>query len=268
MKEKLSAQLTAAARDLLTSTVAILKDPEQSLARRVHRVRTTGKKMRAWLRLLGFQAGPDLERELERFREAGRRLAPMREGWVQDLLMAEMVGEAEPEPPDEADAPTLEALAACQADLEGALRWLERWTCPVAGIDDIAPGLEDTYGKAREARERARETPGDEHFHALRKWVKYHYYQLGMLQRPGRQKFARRLQHLDTLGDLLGGAHDLAELQKRPRVLGDPGLAARVEALKQARYAEAEATAKRVFSLNVKELRRQVRHLWAEGRDA
>jgi len=266
MKDKLSGQLTGAARELLTSTIASLQDPEQSLDRRVHRVRTTGKKMRAWLRLLGSQAGVTLERELDRFREAGKRLAPMREAWVQDRLLAEVSGSAESGLPDLAgDAPTLEALAECRADLQDALQWLDRWSCPVGRIEDLAPGLEDTYGKALQAWEYVREAPADEHFHALRKWVKYHYYQLGMLQRPDSRKLGRRLKRLDALGDLLGRAHDLADLQNHPRVLADPALAERVEALKQARYAEAAKIAGQVLSLRVAELRRQVRHLWKHG---
>jgi CHAD domain-containing protein len=76
-------------------------------------------------------------------------------------------------------------------------------------------GLRDGYASARRAMRDAEREPSPERLHAWRKGVKTHWYHVRLFAPAWPALLGVIEQELDTLGELLGEEHDLAELAVR-----------------------------------------------------
>lgn len=115
-----------------------------------------------------------------------------------------------------------ERLAEARKRLETARERTSSWTLDEGDLDCVRHGLAKTYRRARAELDKAIEDRGDDTtFHTLRKRVKYHRYQLKILDELWPRVLTARRTACHDLTDLLGDDHDLVEL--RP-VLRDGGL--------------------------------------------
>jgi hypothetical protein len=80
----------------------------------------------------------------------------------------------------------------------------------------LGPALRRSYRLARRARAEARDTGRDEALHRWRRWTKYLWHQLELIEAADPQVRALGIQ-LHALADLLGRYHDLVVLRERVR---------------------------------------------------
>jgi len=89
-------------------------------------------------------------------------------------------------------------------------RWKNRWKTAGAG-------LESGYRRARKAMHRAYRDPNGDTFHAWRRAVKAHRYQLRLLSPCAPAELNRRAAELGRLAEWLGQEHDLTMLRRTLR---------------------------------------------------
>ena len=196
----------------------------------IHQVRKRCKKLRALVRLVR-DADEDLHaRENAAFRDTARRASHLRDdaamveaydvlaaayqehvdldgfGPVRDALVARR---------DDAAPAVDEVLTAIRSDLEAARGRIATWELPGDGFEMLAGGLERTYRRSRKRYHDAYADGTTEAFHEWRKRVKYHRYQVRLLQDAWPSVLKSRRQELHALGELLGDDHDLAVLRAR-----------------------------------------------------
>lgn len=78
----------------------------------------------------------------------------------------------------------------------------------------LKSGIKHTYRKCRRISNKAIASDGDALFHQSRKWIKYYFYQLKILN--SQQKITNRkyLKKLEEIGELLGEFHDDCMLEE------------------------------------------------------
>jgi CHAD domain-containing protein len=197
---------------------------------RIHSVRKRMKKLRGLLRLVeGSLDEQSFERENACFRDAARKLASARRGAAlldtldalcerfpdesgavretfRGFLVEERdraIGEAHGERhQDEIDA------------LSRALVRVDHWK--LAGHDWklIQDGFVRTYARGKRALEAAREQPTTEALHTWRRFAKYHWYHLRLLENVWPPVLHAFQKGTDELGELLGNEHDLDDLRQ------------------------------------------------------
>lgn len=206
----------------------------------VHDTRKRIKKVRALIRLAGGGLGRKLvDREDDRFRDAGRPLSEVRDAGVLvqtlDRLAEWSAGRAGPEP----FGPTREFLLGLKREitrrvldegtalkrlvgtLEEARREVKRWEVAGDDWDVLKVGVRRIYKRGSEAFHEATEAPTVEGLHEWRKRVKDLWYALDILRpiRPGYTGGRAEVAH--KLADLLGDDHDLAVLREVLSAAGD-----------------------------------------------
>lgn len=93
---------------------------------------------------------------------------------------------------------------------------------PIANaFRSIGPGIAQTYGRGRKARQRAYQTHRPEDFHEWRKQVKYLRHQMEIIAPVWPEVIGGLALSLEQLGDVLGDDHDQAELIRIVAVLPD-----------------------------------------------
>jgi CHAD domain-containing protein len=202
------------------------RDPDRA----VHGLRVSGKRIRAWLRLLRDAMGEDAyHRENETVRDLGRLFSGRRDSHVlvKTLDGLEKNGVAHFTPPEtaplravlEAEAtaiedavPMSEALSRVRDVLFPARRRMESLRL---GRAHPKTAFRRLWKKARTAHANALKTRDTEALHEWRKQAKALRYQLEALKDiwPGRLK--RWTRRLKAQGDLLGQDHDLAVLSEK-----------------------------------------------------
>jgi CHAD domain-containing protein len=224
------------AEDLVSKVSSQVDDDALSADRRVHRVRTTCKRMRALLRM----TRPALRestyrRENARYRDLARLAGSARDARVALDTFDALVGDE----PDE-----LARAAGLRARLDEHLRAVgapsdpfvalteirpalaEAWTAlrdlklRGKGFELIGPGYIRTYQLGLKAQERAYERPSAELFHEWRKQAKYGLYQTQLLRDVWPKVMRERRRAFAELGEDLGTEHDLYVLRGELRELG------------------------------------------------
>lgn len=236
--EALSAAVRRIAREEFDDSLAHLRrvmaegeagDGERSAA--IHQARKSWKKLRGLVRLVRAPLGEETyRRENATFRDAGRRLSPVRDAQVLEATLAGLVA---PEDADDgasygADVlrnelhrhrqETVVALLEVTGTVEEVIAELEAvrpriagWTIG-EGWESVEPGIARTYRRGRGALEEARRAPTVESLHDWRKRVKYRWYQVRLLAPLWSKVLVAEGDELDELGDRLGDDHDLATL--------------------------------------------------------
>lgn len=198
-------QFAAAEREL--ARVARCSD------RSVHEVRKRCKKLRGLLRLIRPGMDAALFREADSaLREAANALGDTRDAAVHEAIMEDLGGSGIG---GQAAAPDRAALAEeAGRGMASARSALTRWVAPDDLPEALIEGFRRTYRRCRRALQAADAEPTDENFHQLRKWVKYHWYQVRLLHKRAPESVRRHREALREIGELLGDAHDLANLER------------------------------------------------------
>ncbi len=195
-----------------------------------HEARQSFKRLRALLRFAEATLGEDFDQENHRWREAGRRLAALRDGTVLQQTFDRVVAESGDGLPaneiamlradivrdgTETDAAeTRRMLRSVLRDLRGAERRLAALDWPET-VDDIAQGLRGSQSRLRKSWKHARSDRSSEALHRWRKRVKDHSTQLRLLRLLAPHETRARREAQKRLAALLGEEHDLSLLAER-----------------------------------------------------
>lgn len=228
----------------------------------IHEVRKRCKKLRALVRLVR-DADEDLyRRENAAFRDTARRASHLRDDAAMveaydalaaayedhvDLASFGPVREALVARRDDAAPAVEEVLTALRGDLEDARGRIATWELPGGGFEQLTGGLQRTYRRCRKRHRDAYAEGTTEAFHEWRKRVKYHRYQVRLLQETWPAELKARRRELHALGELLGDDHDLAVLRDRlhaePSTYGGTDLVAALTGLLDRRRATLQVRA-------------------------
>jgi hypothetical protein len=230
------------AREQIGKAIAGAENSAESPERRVHEARRRCKKLRALLRLVRPDfAAYDAENGF--VRDAARGLAQARDMRVARGTLVELMQWAGR--PIEA-----ELGGGADVEVEGLTRFAEQmrslearspeWQVGRIDIDTLARGLKQTYQRGRWTRRLAEKHRTDDAFHEWRKYAKYHWNQLGLLEDCAQDVLPSAHKSAGDLAELLGLHHDLAVLDEllaaTPEALGievDVGFAREAAARRQ-----------------------------------
>ncbi len=202
------------AREQIAKAIATAEDVAEPPERRVHEVRRRCKKLRALFRLVrpDFGAYSEANRIV---RDASRGLAQARDTHVARRTLVDLMRWADRplELPPEEDSG---GEAAGLAEFAEEMRTLEKrsadWRVGSIDLDTLAKGLRHTYRRGRWTRGIALRLGTDEAFHDWRKYAKYHWNQLGLLEDCAEDVMPSAHRSAGELAELLGLHHDLAVL--------------------------------------------------------
>jgi hypothetical protein len=160
----------------------------------------------------------------------------------------------------------IEVQQRSKEQLESGRAAIETWPVILYGFYDIAPGFGRSYRKCLEAWDEIRCQPSDELFHRLRRWSKYHWYHIRILERLNKPELRPRRIVMRRLQKVLGDAHDLVMLEAYLAQQGDPDNQIRQEAdaRKDELYAEAMQLGHSVFHVPVSRLVADCSGYWAD----
>lgn len=215
-------------------------EDEQPAHEAIHDARKRFKKIRALLRLVRGEIGPEIyERENAFYRDAGRRLSAVRDSYVLivtlDDVLQTCAGELDARAFARTRAQLVEAqrelerraldeglLAAVAGDLEAGRAQLAALPIERQTFEALRPGLQRAYRRGRKRLRRAYANPTALHFHEWRKRVKDFWYHLRLLNPLWPGVFTAWAEELHVLSEMLGAGHDVAQLQAR--ITAEPDL--------------------------------------------
>jgi CHAD domain-containing protein len=281
-------QLEAAISELHT-----VGDPQSDDA--VHDARRRVKKIRAIIRLVRpvlDKAYRAVDRDLS---TVSRLLAPVADG----RGIVETLKEIEHRYPASLSKRTLAAARAgvlrngARADGDAHARGIlkmaagtlrsernrvKRWQIHGDGFRAIAPGLEESYRRARRMMLVTWSKPKPSHFHTWRRYVKDHWFHIRLLEGRCGNHLVAYERRIEALDGILGEYHNVILLRE---VLMTDASLPREEAARclrvVARYQRvlrrhAEILGARIYTERPRRFVRRVRHLWrdapADDRDA
>lgn len=202
-------------------------------ATHVHRIRVGIKRLRSWLWLVSPLLDKYSRKETDHaIRDVARRLSARRDSqvifdclkWLERKLDHGQEREALRVTRNHLqfgqnsgiDWPVVQALLLEKLDL------IEQQSVAFDEPISVWKGLKRTYKRSFKLGEQAFSSDANyEDLHALRKWVKYLYYQLGFVQVDYPDFFVEERKDLKDLGDKLGRIHDLAMVLSRIDLLTD-----------------------------------------------
>lgn len=240
-------------------------DDSLPLEKQVHSLRARCKKMRGLLRLPGPLMADAFTVEDQRFKAAAQALAEFRDRDVYRKALLALggsvaAGHAADNPlPDEAIEHSLTIMRA-------AREAVDRWPLSDWGFIELAPGFAQTYRNCVSRWQAVLQEPDDEKFHKLRKWIKYHWYQVRILERLNKPELRKRRNMLWELQFTLGEAHDLVLLQDFLCSGGaeDDRLLKRAVSRKDELYARATSIGHQVLAVSERDLLADMTRWWSD----
>jgi CHAD domain-containing protein len=206
----------------LASARTRLRDQDANRDEAVHESRRCLKRARSILKLLRSPLGERYERDNVRLRRIGRRMSAIRDAAALIEMFDELHSKYWDAVREEAFLAVRAGLASLKAEIESSERLaaaIQRsgreltpgrpWLLKARDASVIKRGLEDTQRRVKKALARVHKAPQPENFHALRRKVKTHRFQLMALDDAGS---AESLKKLDKW---LGDAHNLAVMAER-----------------------------------------------------
>ena len=235
--------------------------------KKVHAVRACCKKMRGLLRLARPVMGDMYKAEDRKFRMAGRELAESRDTEVVANTIALLGGPVEQNQAQDLAVPAA-AIERSVDILKERDHAVAGWPLETDGFDDIAPGFAHIYQKCLDKWNAVRNDPGDEVFHSLRRFTKYHWYHVRILEQLNEEKISHRRDFLGDLQMTLGSAHDIVLLESvlNPRDDSDAQLLQRALTRKNELYADALKLCDLVFTQSTEGLVADYSRWWIESR--
>lgn len=207
------------AREQIGKAAGWAENAGEPVTRRIHEARRRSKKLRALFRLVrpGFAEFSEANAVA---RDAARELAPFRDDSVlrdtlDDLLRR---GGRPAIAHSQAAHEETDAERVALAGFAQRMRELERrtadWQIDRISLSTLAKGLRLTYRRGRQTGRMALRHRTDEAFHDWRKFAKYHWNQLGLLEDCAPDVLPSAHRIAGELANLLGLHHDLAILEK------------------------------------------------------
>jgi len=208
------------AREQIAKAIAGAENSVEPPERRVHEARRRCKKLRALFRLVR----PDFsayDAENSFVRDASRGLAAARDMRVTRNTYFELMAWARhPVPPvaNDAAASGFEAETEALQQFASRMRELDarssQWRLDAIKLATLARGLKQTYRGGRETGAHAEHRRTDDAFHEWRKYAKYHWNQLGLIESCAAETIPSAHRCAGDLADQLGLHHDIAVLRE------------------------------------------------------
>ena len=263
--EPIAQGLRRIAREQIITGLGDSADDEIPVSQGVHSLRIRCKKLRGLLRLPQPLMGEAFALEDQRIREAARRLSENRDREVIARTIATFDG-SDWQPDSEQYSVSRQDLEWPRRILTNCLDAIDDWPLDLHGFYDIAPGFARTYRKSVGAWQRLVALQSDHNFHRLRRWGKYHWYHIRILERLNKPVLRKRRKKLRKLQLTLGDAHDLALLQAFlcAKENTDERMLEQVTARKKELYAQANKTGRAIFSVPVSDLVADLSRYWAD----
>jgi CHAD domain-containing protein len=285
--EPLGTGVLRVAEDLIDSIMAPEEHPEVAEGEYIHHVRTTIKRLRALLRLIRPVVGETFfNRENDRLRKAGKRLAIARDAEVARETLKNLSVSGKPE--KEAVAAALaglegkaesgtnleKALSFTKEDLKETKRNLQELRSINGEWAVVGTGLQDVYRQSRKRMNTALEDRGDEAFHKWRIRVKNLFYELELLEPVWPKRMEKMTARLSKLQDKIGLDHDIAVLKaflrKTPEKFGGSEAVDRVirrlEEKSQKLRGAAEPLGEKIFAQKPRRFARKLGRHWSNWR--
>lgn len=240
-KEPLAVGLKRIAREQLDQALEQLTELPEGRDEAVHDARKRFKKVRAVLRLVRDEVGPEIyKRENVCYRDAGRQLSDIRDSYVMiatlNNIIEQHAGELKGHSYEgalqklNAEHKTLkhrlldhdETMADVATTLEQARQRVDTWPIEHNDFSAISAGLKRVYKRGYRGWEHAYANPAPENFHEWRKRAKYLWYHMRLLKNLWPDLLDALADQIHDLTDYLGDDHDLAELRRM--LLHRPGL--------------------------------------------
>jgi len=284
-------QFQTMARELMAANLAEIADEATDTAKTIHECRKRCKRLRALIRLGGEALPKAVRKEEKAVRDAARLLSGHRDATALLEAIEKLQEWARPEdrdyiaplaevmssrlaPSEQEDASPNEALEQFRVAMEALLLRSEGWSLESKGYGLLEDGLTSTYGAARKLWREAESDPSSERLHEWRKEVKYHRYQIKMLEPLWPGMLGPWHDETALLSEYLGDEHDLTLLSMTiaamPDAAGGAERAASLAGLAAARRAElrelAFELASRLFVEKPQDFNNRMRRYWKQWR--
>ncbi|MGZ8867320.1 MAG: CHAD domain-containing protein [Thermoanaerobaculia bacterium] len=237
--EPISAAMPRIVTERVDLALEQLLDERETPAERIHNARKRFKESRAAVRLIRFALGDVYRVENAWFRDAGRRLAALRDmdavleatdelavyadGYHDRRLIRRLRRRLAYRQRRVKKADLEQSIEATARELPVAKARVTLWPVIPDGFSAAGPGFRRTFGDGRRAFREAVETPSPESFHEWRKRVKDHWYHVQILRNVWPEFTGPYLKEIESLSDDLGDRHDLDVLRHTVVGLGDFG---------------------------------------------
>lgn len=285
-------QWHAMACELITANLTDIADDSRETAKTIHECRKRCKRLRALLRLGGEGLPKAIRKEEKAVRDAARLLSGHRDAtamleaidklqqWARPddreyiAPLAEVMGNRLGAASADEDTKPEEAVEQFRVAMEALRLRAERWSLESKGYGLIEAGLTSTYRAAKKRWRQAESDPSSERLHEWRKEVKYHRYQIKMLEPLWPAVLGGWHNETVLLSEDLGDEHDLTLLSMTiaamPEAAGGAERAASLAGLAAARRAElrelAFERAARLFVERPKDFNKRIRRYWKQWR--
>lgn len=217
----------------LESAYQLLSDPKSDRQEAVHESRKSFKKIRAALRLIRDGLDRDVyRRENKRFRNAGRKLAEVRDAAVRIQTLERLLKTFQDELAENVFSGIQEEIAKKSREIEqkameddsAAEDVLNRireaqssaadWRIKNKDSSLLYKGLSRVHSRGRKALGRALKNPSPENLHEFRRQAKYLWYHLRLLRDAWPAVMDAWIGATHRLEDCLGENHDLDILRQ------------------------------------------------------
>jgi CHAD domain-containing protein len=246
----------------------------------IHEARKSVKKIRAVLRLIRAELAGDYQSENRRLQAVGRKLSELRDAGVMvetldkvkakyhdqigghslDLIRRGIVARKKQA---EKQAKTGKLFAQLAGTLRGCAKRVNKWRLHTDGFAAIAPGLEESFRRARKAMAQARKHPQPENYHQWRKRVKDHWYHVRLLKDLPSDAIRVEEKSLKRLDTLLGDDHNLVVLRENITAEPLPGL---IDKFQNELRASALSLGERIYEERPRQFTTRMKHLWKAWR--
>jgi len=230
--EKLGPGLRRICRKQIEFAIVIATGEKKSSDTPVHEMRKHVKKARAALRLVRKEIGAGLFREQDhRLRDVGRLTSEIRDAEVRLQTVHEFQGITQRR--RRGAYPKLETMLMMELEnfmaafaewqkqavpmLERAYANVDCWPLDHFNCKQLRRAVQRSYKSARKALACAQASPTAENFHRFRTRAKRLWYELRILRLVNPVVLKNLSDDLDSVGSLLGRAHDLSFLGDRLR---------------------------------------------------
>jgi CHAD domain-containing protein len=212
--------------------IAIASGEKEAKDTPVHETRKHLKKARAALWLVRKEIGRGLFRQQDHcLRDVGRLISDVRDAEVRLQTVRQLQGitrhhqRRNYQKLEEMLALELENFVAAFAEwhgqaipmLKSVLEQIEHWPVEQFSYKQLRRAVQTAYKGGRNALDEARKNPSTESFHIFRSEAKQLWYHLRILYPVNAVVLKNLIDDLNSLGELLGRAHDLGFLGDRLR---------------------------------------------------
>ncbi|MEN8130449.1 MAG: CHAD domain-containing protein [Pseudomonadota bacterium] len=287
-KQTVPENLIRTVSEQIDRAIAELCDKSLDPPTAVHQARKRIKKIRGVLRLAREEMGELYVYENLLFRDAGRRLADIRDAQAAletfDKLSQKYPAHFRREACHTVRKGLEEGLRKVAGNkayveqvindvvdmLRHARKRLKSWPLSVDHYSALSKGHRKTYRKGRRLFARVYNEPTPENLHELRKAVKYHWYHGRLLRGTQTKRMARYNASVKRMADLLGEHHDMAALRsmllKHPERYGTyheiRGLFKLLDRTQEELWRQAEPLGRLIFLEKPKYIERRMLEDW------